>query len=302
MLPAKDSPRLEHEQHDDLVRRQHHSAAAGEVRWGQPLEWFSVGVRSEGRILFFSIDRLTETQHERLSVQLAGHGGGGHVPPPPPPQTASPLAPKESPRLGLEQRLPEELLVRLGLKAKGEATPEYVQIQLFEAATACSETDTLSKAMFMAYAHQHWSSFDHFMASAAFDAGDIDGSGRINRHEFALLVRTFLNGRPGDEAMPELVTLCRDAQAKYETERAKRDVSEVVLDPRTVMAAGNVGGAPTMNRVRTAVVGTNAVNDAFVLDDAMRVLEGADWRGALAAPQGSAVHALAPGSWTRGGG
>ena len=61
--------------------------------------------------------------------------------------------------------------------------------------------------------------------------------------------------------------------------------TKLVLDPRCVVSDGS--------RTMSHAVGGAFVNAELVLDDALRVPHGADWRGALAAPRGAASQSIA---------
>jgi hypothetical protein len=101
------------------------------------------------------------------------------------------LSPSQQSAGGKEQRL-DALLERLGLKKKNEMHPEYHYhfdlagpSQLHHA----GDMPALSKPRLIAFALKLWPQWDFHVASAAFDVFDEDGSGRLNQHEFAVLLR-----------------------------------------------------------------------------------------------------------------
>ena len=125
------------------------------------------------------------------------------------------------------------------------------------------------------------------MASRAFDAADLDGSARLNRHEFALLRRALITYDPArDAAEPLIAELRKRYQDRMD---ATSGGSRLVLDPRAVEASV----APAGPVVGSAMVGANAVNAGLVLDEALRAPADADWRGTLAAPRHSERFAIA---------
>ena len=201
------------------------------------------------------------------------------------------LAPREV-SAKQEQRLPDDLMVRVGLKtSKNEQTKEYaIAENLFSrAGPAPSGPDgslSLTKPLFIAFATQHWP-WDAAKASAAFHAGDQDGSGRLNRHEFAMLFRALFTHRPGDEAIPEITKMRAAVDQLHQQEKLERSVASVVLDPRCLMGTAASFGPCSVQ------VGGAAVNAELVLDEKLRVPAGADWRGALAQPRESDVYKIA---------
>ena len=193
-----------------------------------------------------------------------------------------------------EMRLPDALMVRVGLKTDtNQQTEEYAAAEkLFLRAGAAPSgadgTPALTKPLFIAFATQHWP-WDVARAAAAFNASDDDGSGRLNRHEFALLVRALIKGKPGDEEIEELGKMRARAEQLYQQEKRERSAARVVLDPRSCASTA------TNIQVCSLNVGGAAVNAELVLDETLRVSAGADWRGALAQPRDTAIYRMAIG-------
>ena len=215
------------------------------------------------------------------------NGGGGG------PENA--LAPRAQPLIQ-EQRLPDELMIRLGLKTQqNRQTEEYARsFELFINAGAVpappDNTPVLSRAHFIAFATQHWP-WGPAQAASSFAACDRDNSGRMNQHEFAVLRRAFITCRPGDEHIPELVQIKSFADERYRKEKLDMLEAGVVLDPHCLVAAVSGGGEQFVS----GHVGSGAVNAGLVLDEVLRVPEGCDWRGALAQPRGGRLYSLASG-------
>jgi hypothetical protein len=196
-----------------------------------------------------------------------------------------------------ELRLPDALMVRVGLKTDtNQQTEEYAAAErLFLRAGAAPSgpdgTPALTKPLFIAFATQHWP-WDVARAAAAFNASDYDGSGRLNRHEFAMLVRALIKGKPGDEAIPELAKMRARAEQLYQQEKLERSEARVVLDPRSCASTATM---PAGIQVCSVNVGGAAVNAELVLDETLRVPAGADWRGALAQPRDTVIYKMAIG-------
>ena len=258
-----------------------------------------------------------------------------------------PLTPQKlakSPESRLNARLDRLGLVKLNRETGGRcASAEYVEsCRLFALATAkpgervrpvsfdCGDDKLITTASFLGL--MACRGMAPHRARAAFDTFDLDRSGRLNPHEFALLRYALITHRGVDAEMSvllqryeQLALLGRDAVSTEESDAAAvlaalpdrnmRPAPALVLDPRMLkhVAADRARRASMrMERYSAAPLGykhsgpkppsslkkpmrqTSApvrapgVVDAFQLDDELRVPEGSDWRGAIAATRKTA--------------
>ena len=84
---------------------------------------------------------------------------------------------------------------------------------------------------------------------------------------------------------PSLAVAKKNNMNDKKHKHAKKTGLKLVLDPRCVVSDGS--------RTMSHAVGSSFVNADLVLDDALRVPHGADWRGTLAAPRGAASQSIA---------
>ena len=168
------------------------------------------------------------------------------------------LAPRAQPLIQ-EQPLPDELMIRLGLKTQqNRQTEEYARsFELFINAGAVpappDNTPVLSRAHFIAFATQHWP-WGPAQAASSFAACDRDNSGRMNRHEFALLRRAFITCRPGDEHIPELVQIKSFADERLcvdpgSTERWSRLPLRAAPDSKGRSRSGGSSSPEALSRI-----------------------------------------------------
>ena len=251
----------------------------------------------------------------------------------------TPLKLARSPEARLNERLRRLGLINLDIRT-GKRTPsrEYVEsCRLFTLATTkpgermqlvsfdCGDAKLITEAAFVGMMSSR--GLAPHRARAAFQTFDLDGSGRLNPHEFALLRYALITHKNRDAEMAvllqrfeQLALLGRDAGSAEESSAVEtisriegldlRPAPKLVLDPRSLkhvtrdrarrasmrMDAGAMGGAGAppqmpgppkagalMFRQTSDPVKGLAVVDAFELDVRLRVPEGSDWRGAIAA-------------------
>ncbi|KAJ8602820.1 hypothetical protein CTAYLR_002607 [Chrysophaeum taylorii] len=264
--------------------------------------------------------------------------------------SASAIAMAGPPEARSEQRQ-DDALAAAGFKDARAGEYEDMKREFLRVAP----NSKMNEAAFVAHVklQHHWG-LDDATARAAFRACDVDQSGLLNTHEYALLrgalgpsfdrsrdagtpleelrLRTVFTKYAGDpgarmnaaqrrllvrdlaggarhvaETIEALLWPSDDAEGQMgcaewisaarsgRLEKAKLDPlcldhqdgpsPRLVLDPRCVLADGP--------RKKSMAVGPSLVNAELVLDEALRAPHGADWRGALAAPRGSAPQTVA---------
>lgn len=130
------------------------------------------------------------------------------------------LAPRPMPPT--PERLQNNALVRVGLKdSAGNPSAEYQEsVELFNSVATPSPADgspTIDTVCFQAFMSQYAPQWSARAAATAFLAADVDGSKRLNRHEFALLRKALVTFEPTrDGFFEDLLELrCRALFATY---------------------------------------------------------------------------------------
>ena len=187
---------------------------------------------------------------------------------------AGALAPRPPPAPTPEKRRDAEL-IQCGLKnAQGERSAQYQTLMELFRTVAREGNDTLGKAEFAAFAWQHLGA-SPADAHRWFVASDVDGSGRLNPHEFAVLCRAmprFGYDETRDASVPALAELRARVAVATRPSTFAIDERSCVGDP-----------SPTTPRFMSAPAGPAFVNAGFELDDALRLdADESDWRGPLA--------------------
>ena len=200
---------------------------------------------------------------------------------------------KPVPRLAPETAARDELLVSAGLKGvTGTETQCYSKYKsLFSRAGGVHDAaggGILEEPLFCAWVAQHYG-LDGVASAAVFQAFDQDRSGRLNRHEFSLLLRTidhYSNKNPHPNLPLVLQELWQGLQRIGIVLNPVSSVTRVVLDPLAVVAQ------PTGMAACSAMPGPAAMVAGMTVDPELMTRSGDDWRGAIAAPRGTAENII----------
>ena len=206
-----------------------------------------------------------------------------------PDDALAPHQPTITPERGVCQRTNErQILSELGYYTVDNPREKLRQQALQAFAEVVGGVDgVLRREAFIETAAHRWG-LSARKACAAFDACDVDNSGALNRHEYLLMLASFVHYDPHYDQSNAGVSQLRQRFEENLLDPTRSSAQRLVLDPRSVVAHGHSHIA-----MASALAQGDRVSEGFHLDPALRVPDGGDWRGTLATPHDSPLYALA---------
>ena len=205
-----------------------------------------------------------------------------------PEDALAPLQPTITPERRASQRTSErQVLSELGYYTVGDPRDTLRQqaLQAFSEMAGGVE-GVLRREAFIETAAHRWG-LSARRACAAFDACDVDSSGGLNRHEYLLMLASFVHYESArDDGNAGLSHLRQQFETSL-TDPGYSGAQRLVLDPRSVVAHGHARIA-----MASAVADGGRVSEGFHLDPALRAPDGGDWRGTLATPRTAPLYGL----------